>query len=759
MDLTVYRGGPGTTNVIQVDERSRVVRKLMGEDVVIVEMDFRQAEDLDINDYVTVEGRNYYLNSLPDVEKKSSRNFAHEVQFEALHYDLAKVQYLDADQNGEFFYNGDLNGFLTLLCSNMNRDLGGWTKGTIDATDKDEYRNLHFQGQNCLEVMNTLAEEFSCEFDFATKSINMRDKIETATIQTLGYYAGLKNIKRVTETSGNLITRLYAFGSERNILNTYRGGKRRLQFATQSKLEKNTTTYGVIEATEIFDEVYPHRTGTITSVSTSSVLDVVDSAMPFNLNNYLLPGLKAKFHFQTGNLAGYEFEIDQYTSTNKTFTLIEYKERYLDTIPNNTLKPAVGDRYVLLDITMPTTYITAAESLLRAKAQSLLDDRSDPTNMVAIEVETDWHYLRENSITFDIGQKIAITDTDLDNMSSRVVGYEAPLSDPYNYQLELADEVAQGMLRTAYNKASDAEKKQIQDRVGDVSAWRHGWYIERGENTGRTWATDSGTPGHYKRIKIDGKNNKLSFYDSNNIEVLKIDDSIVGSAPGIYIRSSVSGAVPASLVTIREDNNNHATMQQSGYQWVSQDNSTNSLSGFYAYHSSAGDPGRVGNRHGVNVNITVGTKDNAYGVKAVVAGSTTGSKYSGYFDGGDFFIKLGDTAGANALQLDDSGGNQMFKVNSDGYVYGPTADHWRFYLPDAAGAYQFIIKDSGGNNVFDVDSDGIVRISSGLTTGALVLRQMTTAQRDALSAVNGMIIYNTTTGVIEAYESGAWVNI
>ena len=34
---------------------------------------------------------------------------------------------------------------------------------------------------------------------------------------------------------------------------------------------------------------------------------------------------------------------------------------------------------------------------------------------------------------------------------------------------------------------------------------------------------------------------------------------------------------------------------------------------------------------------------------------------------------------------------------------------------------------------------------------------MTTAERDALDAENGMIIYNTTTNAFNFYENGAWV--
>lgn len=34
---------------------------------------------------------------------------------------------------------------------------------------------------------------------------------------------------------------------------------------------------------------------------------------------------------------------------------------------------------------------------------------------------------------------------------------------------------------------------------------------------------------------------------------------------------------------------------------------------------------------------------------------------------------------------------------------------------------------------------------------------MTTAERNALTATNGMIIYNTTTNVFNFYENGVWV--
>ena len=41
----------------------------------------------------------------------------------------------------------------------------------------------------------------------------------------------------------------------------------------------------------------------------------------------------------------------------------------------------------------------------------------------------------------------------------------------------------------------------------------------------------------------------------------------------------------------------------------------------------------------------------------------------------------------------------------------------------------------------------------------LAAPQVTTTERDALSASNGWIIYNTTTNKLQCYENGAWANV
>jgi hypothetical protein len=44
-------------------------------------------------------------------------------------------------------------------------------------------------------------------------------------------------------------------------------------------------------------------------------------------------------------------------------------------------------------------------------------------------------------------------------------------------------------------------------------------------------------------------------------------------------------------------------------------------------------------------------------------------------------------------------------------------------------------------------------------TGFVQFGSLTTAERDALAAANGMVIYNTTDNKFQGYENGAWANL
>ena len=67
----------------------------------------------------------------------------------------------------------------------------------------------------------------------------------------------------------------------------------------------------------------------------------------------------------------------------------------------------------------------------------------------------------------------------------------------------------------------------------------------------------------------------------------------------------------------------------------------------------------------------------------------------------------------------------------------------------------------GGNTPAAITGTAVIGTSIEVTgtAGALELSVLTTTQRNALTATNGMVVYNSTTSKIEAYAGGAWVQL
>lgn len=669
MNLSIYRNG--TVNVTpHITENTTLTRELMGEDFVLLEENYTQPLDVAIGDYITVDSRNYYVNTPPEITKNNERDFDHRIEFQALHYDLAKVQFLNTDNQSDFFFNGKLTDFIDLIVTNMNRVFAGWSSGTVTATYKDEYRNLHFQAESCYAVLKRLATEYDAEYNFSTKAINMVDEIGSASGETFSYKSGLRDIEK--EYGGSdIITRLYAFGSEKNIPPSYRNGATRLEFSDGGNkyLEKNTGTYGTIEKVKIFEEVYPHRTGSLSSVASSNV--IADANMTFNLNSYLLPGIKPKFHAESGDLAGIEFEIESFTAGGHTFTLIPYEDEHLKTMPNNTLQFVAGDEYILTDCEMPTTYVTQAESLLKAKAQDYLDDYAEPD--LAYKITLDPTYIDDNSITLSLGDEINVIDTDLNvSIITRISKIEYPLIDDTYLTADVSNIVHAGAISRLNNETEKNKRDGDISKTGDIPERRWGWWTQRGPNTGRTWATDSGMPGHYQRILIDGENNRLVFYNDDNSVALKIDDTIYGAYPGIklndgaYYNRQDDDNKTWSLSNYFNVNANEAEYRGplANIKFASAASSKGQVFQVINAQSNiiTGSDGQIG----VNVGIDGTSSGDAYGIFSEVGANLTGNKYSGFFKGGNFLVRLGDTAGSNEVIIQSANSTTVAKINSNG---------------------------------------------------------------------------------------------
>jgi len=176
------------------------------------------------------------------------------------------------------------------------------------------------------------------------------------------------------------------------------------------------------------------------------------------------------------------------------------------------------------------------------------------------------------------------------------------------------------------------------------------------------------------------------------------------------------------------------------------DNQTGSYNTFVGYFSGnwnlaghntgVGDKALYRNESG-GFNTAVGME--ALGLKSTGFHNTAIGYRAGVNISGDGNVLIGDSAGYYEI-----GSNKLYISNnssSSPLIWGDFNTN--------------VININGKLGINTSTPQGVLDINS--TSGALIVPRMTTTQRNALTAVNGMIIYNTTTNQFNFYENGAWV--
>lgn len=454
--VDIYRGADLFVT-IKPDADSSQIKKIMGENVIRLAFDDNRFINFQINDWCTVFSEKYILIGIPTVTKLSQFRYRYTVEMHAEGVLLSRYQFLFlGDDNSlketDFSLMGNTNTFMNLLLQNLHRNDTEWKLGEIIPS---VYKNLTFSAENCYNALARIAEEFETEFYFVGKTIHLGKKIrDTGYSYKHGQGLGLREITPQPVDGGGVVTRLYAFGSEKNIPSDYRNFSRRLRMTDgQLYLERNTDIYGVIEFTKIYDDIYPHRTGKVTGVDALDPFSFTDSTIDFNINDYLLPGIAAKVTFNTGQLSGYTLDIRSFDNgTKEVIVLLNKDERALD-IPSTSIRPAIGDEYVLVDIVMPNSYIIAAEAELTAAAAKLLEEVSVPQKKYSIVFDPT--YLRRKNQFPSIGDLIWITDENFElQRKIRVTSTTRKIVQEWELSVELADAITSNRIDVIVNNQS-----------------------------------------------------------------------------------------------------------------------------------------------------------------------------------------------------------------------------------------------------------------------------------------------------------------
>lgn len=447
---------------------------LNAEDTVDITIESPFPQTYNIGDKITVFGRDYKLNRLPSVKKTGMHQFQYTLQFEGVQYDLFRITYdltVDTTTNELQDVQGDtltgnLHRFMTVLIANANRVFPGkWKLGACPDTIGD--KTLTFgESDNCLSVLQNLCGQsnFNVEFEIVQSNgvytVNLYERVGQTLPFTFEYGKGrgLYDLHRENVSSSNIVTRLKVYGSTENITSKYRADRLCLPGKTkgQSYIEKPemVAKYGVFEGRKNFDDVKPTFMGSIESVV--DTFSFIDKKFPFDLNAtnasgetlYLINGVSAKIHFNTGNLAGYDFEVKSYDHATHKFTLLKTTDDRGDVFPSETsmaFQFGVGNEYKILDVAYPSDIEAEAEAKLAEVGNKYYDQNCQPKVQYGLSVTK--AFLEKlvgtnDSVTnfFAPGDFLHIVDADIDvDKAIRIKSFVRNILDPYDYTLTISD--------------------------------------------------------------------------------------------------------------------------------------------------------------------------------------------------------------------------------------------------------------------------------------------------------------------------------
>lgn len=490
---------------------------LNAEDTIAITVVSPFPQSYGIGDAITVFGRDYRLNRLPKVKKSGFAEYQYDLEFEGIQYDLLRVTYdvnINTTKNelqdiqGDSL-TGDLKRFMDVLISNANRVFPDkWALGKCPETVGD--KTLTFaENDNCLSVLQTLcsADNFGVEFDIVKVDdvyiINLYEKVGSVLPFTLEYGKGkgLYSINRDNVSSSNIITRLKVFGSTENITSKYRADRLCMygKDKSSSYIEKPEAVakYGIFEGRKNFDDIKPTFTGKITAIVDGDVLSFIDDTFPFDIKKtnadgeteYMIAGVSPKVHFNSGNLAGYEFEVHDYDHATHKFTLIKQTDDRGNVFPSETspaFRFAKDDTYKVLDIAYSKEIEEAAENLLAEQGNKYYDENCQPKVQYSIEVTKSFvekYFGGSDGVVnvFKPGDCLPIKDDEIGvDKAIRIKSFTRNVLDPYDYALTISDVSTKADIITrVISEIGDIDKVININNLKDPAQARANWRSSR----------------------------------------------------------------------------------------------------------------------------------------------------------------------------------------------------------------------------------------------------------------------------------------
>lgn len=505
---------------IEVDDNSYRHRVIMGDYNLTLYYSLAEHVELPVGCYCDYQGERFTLERPEAFKMKHSRSFEYTVTMESSQA-KAKIWKFRNPVDGrlKFSLTAKPHEHLQMFVDNMNRRDTGWAVGSCVSGDEV---CISYSHAFCYEALEQMASTLNTEFEFNGKTVSLR-KVEYNKNNPLplsyGRGNGFKpNVGRSNYGETPPTEILYVQGGSDNIDPSKYGSSELLLPKSQSIgfdgvyfedeegfnadnaryymtddlgfsiRRKDKDLISLAESSLDCSDIYPKRVGEISSVvcvdKDKNFYDIIDNSIPENLDyeKCLIDGETMTVIFQTGMLAGKEFEVKYYHnsilnpdgSLKKAARRFEITPQEIDgqTMPNETFCPRANEKYAVFKCMLPDAYICdnatksgASWDMFRQAVKSLFDNEETKFTFTGdldgIWAKKDWLNIGGR---IKLGGYIKFSDERFqkDGVLVRITGIKDYVNKPHSPSLELSNETKSASFSSKL-KQLESEEVVIED--------------------------------------------------------------------------------------------------------------------------------------------------------------------------------------------------------------------------------------------------------------------------------------------------------
>ena len=522
--IQIYRNNQPFFALEDVCDGSKMSRQLMDHHYIVLKFSTEEPVYFEIGDSVEIADFGLFVLTSAYFPKynETTDGYDYELQMDAYYMSwknkICKYRPQYGANETSFKLTTSVLVHLNIVLSNLkainykyhNKDFSvDYTTYNKEVFDTEKRFLVEYSSISIIEALNTICETLDCEW-WVDGPIIYLGYCEMNGQTTFEQGVNMLSMSQ-SESKSSFITRLYAFGSDKNIPSGYFSGA-----------DADVTTDGIatdylmlpnkdvdeegyyskdgyienvnvvksdsqaIEGVVKFEDEYPKLSCAVSAIKTyESTVDNEDGTKKtatfwqvtsndsFATNfeaSWIKKGLNLMIRFESGALTGMEFEVNFKIIDKVNYFEIVANDTYGRTLPDSVMCPKIGDKFYLYNwdaskIT-ETPLIPDAQEALYVRAKNYYKKSMVDNSNFTCVLDSEKFFNHGTYNYHPLGEQVKLinplfSDTDKDGKhyrNSRIIGIEIKLDIPYDSPTYIVGEKA------AYSRLG-----QLEDKVNSIT--------------------------------------------------------------------------------------------------------------------------------------------------------------------------------------------------------------------------------------------------------------------------------------------------